>query len=69
MCCVSLSFDVFHTSLAISPNSEDLIRKENAIPTRAQRPTSPRRVLSPPPVSSHSTLHELNMLALTVCFI
>ncbi|CAF1119216.1 unnamed protein product [Adineta ricciae] len=28
---------------------QDLIRKENAIPTRAQRPTSPRRVLSPPP--------------------
>lgn len=38
---------------------EDIVRKDNAkpvkahaIPTKAQRPTSPRRITSPPPVST-----------------
>ncbi|UJR37537.1 hypothetical protein I4U23_030239 [Adineta vaga] len=41
---------------------QDSLRKENAIPTKAQRPTSPRRVLSPPPSALSKYYSPINAL-------
>jgi hypothetical protein len=48
---VSLSFHYSYHSHPCIFRSEDLLRKENAGPTKAQRPPPPRNIISPPPVS------------------